>query len=86
MFLQILECIHSRLKKFFEALRKQAGLTQEQTTAELQLLGIHISREILSQIERGRCNIRISVFFALKSCVYLFPQPALFEYKTSFPF
>ena len=35
-------------------LRKAAGLTQAMAGAQLQLLGVHISREIISQKENGR--------------------------------
>ena len=38
-------------------LRKQAGFTQEQTVAKLQLLGSPISRSTYSLIEMGRGNI-----------------------------
>jgi transcriptional regulator with XRE-family HTH domain len=46
-------------------LRKQAGLTQEQVIAQLQLQGIEISRSSYSQIECGTYNIRISELIAL---------------------
>ena len=47
-------------------LRRRAGLSQEQVAARLQIRGINISREIISQMERGDHNIRISVLLALK--------------------
>ena len=47
-------------------LRRRAGLSQEQVAAQLQIRGINISREIISQMERGDHNIRISVILALK--------------------
>lgn len=47
-------------------LRRRAGLSQEQVAAQLQIRGINISREIISQMERGDHNIRISVLLALK--------------------
>lgn len=47
-------------------LRKQSGLSQEKVAAKLQLVGIDISREILSQMELGNYSIRISVLLALK--------------------
>ena len=47
-------------------LRRRAGLSQEQVAARLQLRGISISREIISQMERGEHNIRISILLALK--------------------
>ena len=47
-------------------LRKRTGLSQEEAVAKLQLLGISISREMLSQMERGRYNIRVSILLGLK--------------------
>ena len=49
-----------------KALRKKAGLTQVQAVAQLQLLGIDISREILSQTENGRYNVPVSLLKAFK--------------------
>ncbi len=49
-----------------KALRKAAGLTQVQAVAQLQLLGIDISREILSQTENGRYNVPVSLLKAFK--------------------
>ena len=46
-------------------LRMQAGYTQEQVIAKLQLRGIDISRSIYSQIECGTYNIRVSELIAL---------------------
>lgn len=40
-------------------LRKRMGLSQE-------LRGLSVSREMLSQMELGRYNIRVSVLLALK--------------------
>lgn len=47
-------------------LRKNTGLSQEQVAAKLELMGLPISREILSQMELGRYSIRVSVLAALK--------------------
>lgn len=47
-------------------LRNRAGLSQEQAAARIQLMGIPMSREVISQMELGRHHIRISVLFALK--------------------
>ena len=44
--------------KNLRRLRKNAGLTQEQVAAKLQLRGISVSREMLSQMERDRYNIK----------------------------
>lgn len=48
------------------ALRKKAGLSQEEVAAKLELMGFPMSREILSQMELGRYSIRVSVLLALK--------------------
>ncbi len=47
-------------------LRIRAGLSQEQVSAQLQLRGLNVSREIISQIELGKYSIRVSVLLALK--------------------
>ena len=47
-------------------LRRRAGLSQEQVAAQLQIHGINISREIISQMERGTHNMPISVLLALR--------------------
>ena len=46
--------------KNLRRLRKNAGLTQE------QLRGISVSREMLSQMERDRYNIKVSILLAFK--------------------
>jgi len=52
--------------KNLKDLRLKAGLTQEQTAVKLQLMGLSVSREMLSQMECGKYNIRISILRALK--------------------
>ena len=47
-------------------LRDRAGLTQEQVAAQLQVMGLAVSREMLSQMERGKYNIRVSELKGLK--------------------
>ena len=47
--------------------RKQAGLTQENTVAKLQLLGIEISRGSYSQIECGLVSIKVEELLGLAS-------------------
>lgn len=54
--------IGDNLKK----LRKRAGLSQDRVATILQLYGLNVSREMLSQMELGRYSIRISVLLALK--------------------
>ena len=45
---------------------KRAGYSQERAAAQLELMGISMSREIISQMESGHHNIRISVLLAFK--------------------
>lgn len=47
-------------------IRKQNGMTQEQTVTKLQLLGSPISRSTYSIIEMGKGNIYISDLVALQ--------------------
>lgn len=56
-------------EKFSENLkriRKESGLTQEQTVNKLQLLGSPMSRSTYSLIEMGRGNIFISDLVGLQ--------------------
>ena len=53
--------IGANLQKY----RKATGLSQERVAAKLQLQNLDISREIISQMETGIYNIRISVLLAL---------------------
>ena len=46
--------------------RKERHLTQEQTVAKMQLLGVDISRGTYSQIECGIVNIRVEDLLALR--------------------
>ena len=50
-----------------QKLRKAAGLTQEQVTAQLQVRKCEISRSVYSRYETGELNICISHLIALKS-------------------
>lgn len=45
--------------------RKKSGLTQDQTIAQLQLLGIEISKSTYAKIETNSMNIKISELVAL---------------------
>lgn len=49
-----------------QRLRKKAGLSQEEVAAKLQLMGISVSREMISQMELGHYNIRVTILLALK--------------------
>ncbi len=61
--------IGQNLKK----LRKGVGLTQTQVAAQLEILGLSITPEILSKMEQGRYSVRISVLKALKD-IYKAPS------------
>ena len=52
--------------KNLKALRKRAGLTQEQVAAQLQIQGIAVTSDILAKMEQGKYSIRISVLLELK--------------------
>ena len=52
--------IGSNLKKH----RLKTGLSQESVAAKLQAQGLDVSREIISQMELGKYNIRVSVLLA----------------------
>ena len=45
--------------------RKQCGLSQERTAARLQVMGLSVSREMLSQMELGRYSVPVDVLLAL---------------------
>lgn len=49
-----------------KTLRQKAGLSQEAAAAKLQIMGFTMSREVISQMELGKHNIRISVLLALR--------------------
>ena len=48
-----------------QKLRKASGLTQDQTLAQLQLLGIEISKSTYAKLETNRMNIKVSELMAL---------------------
>lgn len=48
-----------------QRLRKKTGLTQDQTVAKLQLMGLEISKSTYAKLETNRMNIRVSELVAL---------------------
>ena len=48
------------------ALRRAAGLTQDQTIAKMQTMGIEISKSSYAKIETNRMNIKVSELVALR--------------------
>ncbi len=57
--------------KNLQHLRKQAGLTQEQVSAKLEVMGLPMTSEIYAKIEQGRYSIKISVLLALKDIYHI---------------
>lgn len=49
-----------------KALRKKSGLLQREVSAQIELMGIPMTEEILAKIEQGKYSVRISVLLALK--------------------
>ncbi len=51
--------------------RRKAKLTQDQVSAQLQVRGYNVSREMLSQMERGLYNIRVSILVQLADIYHI---------------
>ena len=49
-----------------KALRKKNGLLQKEVSAQLEIMGVPMTEDILAKIEQGRYSVRISVLLALK--------------------
>lgn len=47
-------------------LRKAAKLTQEQTIAKMQIMGLEISKSTYAKLETNRMNVKVSELVALK--------------------
>lgn len=60
------------------ALRRRAGLTQDQTVAKMQLMEIKISKSSYAKIETNRMNIKVSELMALKQ-IFKVSFDAFFE-------
>lgn len=60
------------------ALRRAANLTQDQTVAKLQLMGIKITKSTYAKIETNRMNIKVSELVALKQ-IFNVDYNAFFE-------
>ena len=51
--------------------RRKAKLTQDQVSAQLQVRGYNVSREMLSQMERVLYNIRVSILVQLADIYHI---------------
>lgn len=54
-----------------QKLRYAAGFSQEEVAAKLQIMGFSVSREMISQMESGKYNIRISILLAMKQIYHV---------------
>lgn len=52
--------------KNIQRIRKNAGLTQDEVLAKLQLMELDISKSTYAKIETNRQNIKVSELVALK--------------------
>lgn len=50
-----------------QKLRRNAGLTQDQVVAKMNLMGLEISKSAYAKIETNRMNIKISELVALNN-------------------
>ncbi len=62
-----------------QTLRKQAGLTQAQASAKLELLGVPITSDILAKIEQGKYSVKISVLLGMKQIYRINSFDQVFE-------
>lgn len=62
-----------------KALRKKNGLTQRDVSAQMEIMGISITEDILAKIEQGRYSIKISVLLAMKKIYKVSSMDAFFE-------
>ena len=56
-----------------QAMRRKAGLTQNEASAQLEVMGLPMSSDILAKIEQGRYSVRISVLLGMKK-IYRVPS------------
>lgn len=63
--------MNDTLAKNIQQIRKSCGLTQEQTVAQLQVLGSPLSRATYSLIEMGRGNLFVSDLVGLQKVFHV---------------
>lgn len=64
-------CQDVSIGKNLRRLRRGVKLSQEKAAGMLQVRGIDISREIISQMERGLYSVRVSWLIALKDIYHV---------------
>lgn len=62
-----------------KALRKKNKLLQKEVSAQLEVMGIPMTEDILAKIEQGRYSVRISVLLALKKIYKVDSFDAFFD-------
>ena len=62
-----------------KALRKKAHLSQREASAQLEILGVSMTEDILANIEQGRYSVRISALLAFKQIYKVSSFDAFFE-------
>lgn len=67
--------IGRNLKKY----RKLAGLTQGEAAAQMEVMGMPVTADILAKMEQGKYSIRISVLKAMKQIYRMDSYDAFFE-------
>lgn len=65
--------------KNLKRLRRNAGLTQDQASAQLQVMGLDITSDILSKMEQGKYSVRISILLAMKKIYHVKTFDEFFE-------
>lgn len=67
--------IGKNLKKY----RKLAGLTQGEAAAQMEVMGIPVTADILAKMEQGKYSVRISALKAMKQIYRVGSFDAFFE-------
>lgn len=67
--------IGGNLKKY----RKLAGLTQGEAAAQMEVMGLPVTADILAKMEQGKYSVRISVLKAMKQIYRVDSFDAFFE-------
>lgn len=62
-----------------KALRKKAKLSQREASAQLEILCIPMTEDILAKIEQGRYSVRISALLAMKQIYGVSSFDAFFD-------
>lgn len=67
--------IGKNLKKY----RKLAGLTQGEAAAQMEVMGLPVTADILAKMEQGKYSVRVSALKAMKEIYRVDSYDAFFE-------